>query len=73
MCDIIETKKGETLTIVSELANFIGYRQLIIHPVYQGQTIKSQQCLCCIDIPASLEKAGIEYIRDDSGDYYIKR
>lgn len=69
MCTMIRTKEKDFDTIEA-LVNFLGGKSVVADPLYPD--IDMFNCLCQIDIDATLKKYGIAFEIDEiDGDYYI--
>ena len=66
MCSVIINGK-DVIEYVKDLKTIVN--DIVIDRRYK--TASDNDCLCTVDIPATLQKAGIDYIEANSMEYYI--
>lgn len=71
MCKRALIRVWKTADTVQELKDLIG-DDIVINDSYKGQTIKPDQCLCCVDMEATAKQQGYETELAD-GDFWFKK
>lgn len=70
MCKRALIRVWKTADTVQELKDLIG-DDIVINDSYKGQTIKPDQCLCCVDMEATAKLHSFDHEIID-GDFWFK-